>query len=59
MELISHICERDIFKLDTNYQFTIKTNKQNRLKITAFKQKTFQIVKERTMRKASHDHPKP
>jgi hypothetical protein len=28
----------------------------NRLKITAFKQKTFQIVKERTMREASRDH---
>jgi hypothetical protein len=26
------------------------------LKITAFKQKTFQIVKERTMREASRDH---
>ena len=52
-QLISHICERDIFKLETNYQ----NNKQNRLKITAFKQKTFQIVKEHTMRRASRDHP--
>jgi hypothetical protein len=46
-------CERDIFKLD-NELSTI--NKSNRLKITAFKQKTFQIVKERTMREAPRDH---
>ena len=49
-------CERDIFKLDIELK---QNNKQsNRLKITAFKQKTFQIVKERTMREASRDHSK-
>ena len=54
MELISHIANATFSSLirTINYQ-----NKQsNRLKITAFKQKTFQIVKERTMREASRDH---
>jgi hypothetical protein len=52
-ELISHIANATF----SSSIRTIKTNnKQNRLKITAFKQKTFQIVKERTMRRASRDH---
>jgi hypothetical protein len=52
-QLISHIANATFSSLirTINYQ-----NKQNRLKITAFKQKTFRIVKERTMRGASRDH---
>jgi hypothetical protein len=51
MELIHQLCERDIFKLGTTINNQIKC-----LKNTAFKQKTFQIVKEHTTREASRDH---
>ena len=56
MELISHIANATFSSLEL--LSTIKQNNQQSkcLKITAFKQKTFQIVKERTMREASRDH---
>ncbi len=52
MELVSHIA-------NATFSSLIRTNQIQQskcLKITAFKQKTFQIVKERTMREASRDH---
>ena len=52
MELVSHIANATFSSLIQN-----KTKQSKCLKNTAFKQKTFQIVKERTMREASRDHP--
>ena len=59
MELVSHIANATFSSL-----IRTKTKQSKCLKNTAFKQKTFQIVKERTMREASRDHsnsnrPKP
>ena len=54
--MFSH-CERDIFKLDI--ELSKQTKQSKSLENLAFKQKTFQIVKERTMREASHDHSRP
>ena len=51
MELVSHIANATFSSLIQN-----KTKQSKCLKNTAFKQKTFQIVKERTMREASRDH---
>ena len=51
MELVSHIANATFSSL-----IRTKTKQSKCLKITAFKQKTFQIVKERTMREASRDH---
>ena len=53
MELVSHIANATFSSLIQN-----KTKQSKCLKNTAFKQKTFQIVKERTMREASRDHSK-
>jgi hypothetical protein len=53
MELISHIANATFSSLELQ---TKQSTNQKCLKITAFKQKTFQIVKERTMREASRDH---
>ena len=53
MELVSHIANATFSSL-----IRTKTKQSKCLKITAFKQKTFQIVKERTMREASRDHSK-
>ena len=52
MELIHHICERDIFKLENQNKTIIS------LENLASKQKTFQIVKEHTSAKAPRDHTK-
>ena len=51
MELVSHIANATFSSL-----IRTKTKQSKCLKNTAFKQKTFQIVKERTMREASRDH---
>ena len=53
MELVSHIANATFSSL-----IRTKTKQSKCLKNTAFKQKTFQIVKERTMREASRDHSK-
>jgi hypothetical protein len=54
MELVSHIANATFSSL-----IRTKTKQSKCLKNTAFKQKTFQIVKERTMREASRDHSNP
>ena len=53
MELVSHIANATFSSL-----IRTKTKQSKCMKNTAFKQKTFQIVKERTMREASRDHSK-
>ena len=50
MELVSHIANATFSSLIRTFELS------KSLKNTAFKQKTFQIVKERTMRRASRDH---
>ena len=51
MELVSHIANATFSSL-----IRTRTKQSKCLTMTAFKQKTFQIVKERTMREASRDH---